>query len=94
MAFSNVKELLEGIYSDVKKGTRFIVWLSFRVPDDETLVVRELLISTSTPATPVTRDLSELRSTSRKTKIKEEPGVFQSDRKIKQEDFDIKPNIR
>ena len=83
MAFSNVKELLEGIYSDVKKGTRFVVWLGFRVPDDETLVVRELPISTSTPATPVTRDLLELRSTSRKIKIKEESGIFRSDRKIK-----------
>jgi hypothetical protein len=25
MIFSNIKELLESIYSDVKKGTRFVV---------------------------------------------------------------------
>jgi hypothetical protein len=73
MVFS--KELLEGIYSDVKKGTRFVVWLSFRVVDDETLVVRESLISISTPATPVIRKLPESRASSCKTKVKEESGI-------------------
>jgi hypothetical protein len=91
VAFSNVKELLEGIFSDVKKGTRFVVWLGFRVPDDEAL---ELPTATSTPATPVVRDLPAARSTLRKTKVKEEPGISRSNRKIKQEDSDMKSNVR
>jgi hypothetical protein len=42
MAFSSVKELLKDIYSDVKKGIRYVVWLSFRISEEETLSLREL----------------------------------------------------
>jgi hypothetical protein len=39
MAFSSIKELLKGIYLDVKKGIRYIVWLSFRMFKEETLLL-------------------------------------------------------
>jgi hypothetical protein len=94
MGFSNVKELLEGIYSDVKKGTRFVVWLGFRMPDDETLNVREESISTSVPSTPLQQATAKPSSKSQEVTIKREPGVSNRRRKIKQEKLDTKPNVR
>jgi hypothetical protein len=42
MAFSSIKELLKGIYLDVKKGIRYIIWLDFRIFKKETLLLRKL----------------------------------------------------
>jgi hypothetical protein len=56
MAFSSVKELLEGIYSDVKKGTRYVVWLGFRMSEEETLPLREL-------SAPIIGSTSPIKST-------------------------------
>jgi hypothetical protein len=89
MVFSGVKELLEGIYSDVKKGTRFVVWLGFRVPDDETLVIRESPIAT----TPVKQTPTGPRSMSRKKEIKKEPCDSSSIHEIKQEKSSGKSNV-
>jgi hypothetical protein len=94
MVFGNIKEMLEGIYSDVKKGTRHVVWLGFRVSDDETLAIREASIPTSNPGTPATQDPPKTRHVSRKTKIKKEPKHTGIDRKIKKEKSDSKLNVR
>jgi hypothetical protein len=93
MAFNSVKELLEGIYSDVKKGTRFVVWLGFRVSDEETLVIRELSVPTSVSATPVKKASSKARP-AKKTNIKKEPGLLNNNRKIKQEKPSARSNVR
>jgi hypothetical protein len=94
MVFSSVKELLEGIYSDVKKGTRFVVWLGFRVSDEETLAIQESSVPTSTSATPVMQAPPKTRPVAQKTKIKKEPSLSNNNRKIKQEKSDAKPNVR
>jgi hypothetical protein len=94
MVFSNVKELLEGIYSDVKKGSRFVVWLGFRVSDEETLVIREPSVPTSVSTTPAKRAPPKHRPIPEKTKIKKESGVSDSNQNIKQEKSDAKSNVR
>ena len=88
MVFGSIKEMLEGIYSDVKKGTRHVVWLGFRIPDDEILAIREASISRSNPGTPIKQEAPESRPVSRKTKIKKEPT------KIKKEKSGSKLNVR
>ena len=55
--FKSIKDILEGIYLDIKKGIRHIIQLSFRVSDDEILNIRNALISKSDFSTPVTQDL-------------------------------------
>jgi hypothetical protein len=94
MVFSSVKELLEGIYSDVKKGTRFVVWLGFRVSDEETLVIRELPVPTSASTTPAEQAPPKTRLTTTKTKIKKEPGLLSNNRKIKPEKPSAQSNVR
>ena len=66
-----MKDMLEGIYSDVKKGTRYVVWLGFRISDDEILAIQDA--SVSRPSTPITLGLPKARKASRKTNIKKEP---------------------
>lgn len=94
MVFNSVKELLEGIYSDVKKGTRYVIWLGFRVSDEETLVIRESSVPTSVSTTPAKQVLPKARPATKKTKIKKEPGLLDNNRKIKQEKPDAKSNVR
>ena len=53
MMFKSIKNILKGIYLNVKKGTRYIVWLDFRVFDDETLAIWDISVSKSDPSTPV-----------------------------------------
>jgi hypothetical protein len=94
MVFSSVKELLEGIYSDVKKGTRFVVWIGFRVSDEDTLTIRESSVPTSTSASPVKKAPPKPRPVTQKTKIKKEPALSNNNRKVKKENPDAKPNVR
>ena len=67
MVFENMKDMLEGIYSDVKKGTRYVVWLGFRISDDEILAIQDA--SVSRPSTPATSDPPKARKASRKKNI-------------------------
>src|SRR2546423_14592725 len=94
MVFSSVKELLEGIYSDVKKGTRFVVWIGFRVSDEDIFTIRESSVPTSTSASPVKEAPPKARPVTRKTKIKKEPALSNNNRKVKKENPDAKPNVR
>lgn len=94
MVFNSVKELLEGIYSDVKKGTRFVIWLGFRVYDEETLVIRESPVPTSASTTPAEQAPTKTRLMTKKTKIKREPGLLNNNRKIKQEKSSAQSNVR
>ena len=94
MVFNSVKELSEGIYSDVKKGTRFMIWLSFRVSDEETLIIRESSVPISASTTPAEQVLPKARPVTKKTKIKKEPGLLNNNRKIKQEMPDAQSNVR
>ena len=94
MVFNSVKELLEGIYSDVKKGTRYVIWLGFRVSDEETLVIRESPVPTSASTTPAEPAPPKTRLMTKKTKIKKEPGLLNNNRKIKQEKSSALSNVR
>jgi hypothetical protein len=94
IVFNSVKELLEGIYSDVKKGTRYVIWLGFRVSDEETLVIRESSVPISASTTPAKRAPSKARPATKKTQIKKEPGLLNNNRKIKQEKPDTQSNVR
>jgi hypothetical protein len=94
MVFSNVKELLKDIYSDVKKSSRFIVWLSFRVSDKETLIIREPLIPINVSTTPAKRAPPKHRPIPKKIKIKKKSSVSNSNQNIKQEKCDAKSNVR
>jgi hypothetical protein len=93
MVFNSVKELLDGIYSDVKKDTRFVVWLGFRVSHEETLVSRESSIPTSASTTLAEQAPPKVRLMTKKTKIKKEPGL-NNNRKIKQEKPSAQSNVR
>ena len=92
MVFESMKDMLEGIYSDVKKGTRYIIWLSFRMPDDEVPAIRDA--SDSRPSLPATQDPLKARKASRKTNIKKEPRHAGNNRKIKKENSDSSLNVR
>ena len=83
MVFESIKDMLEGIYSDVKKGTRYVVWLGFRMSDDEILNT-----SISRPSTPITSGPPKARKALRKTNIKKEPRHAGIDRKTKKENSD------
>jgi hypothetical protein len=71
-----MKELLENIYLDVKKNTWFVVWLSFRVPDNETFVIRELFKCISALTSPAKQPTLKSCILSQKTKIKKKSDVF------------------
>src|SRR5437764_15361104 len=92
MTFESIKDMLEGIYSDVKKGTRHVVWLGFRVSDDDILDIRDA--SVSRPSTPITSGPPKARKASRKTNIKKEPRHAGIDHKIKKENSDSQLNVR
>ena len=92
MVFESIKDMLEGIYSDVKKGTRYVVWLGFRMSDDEVPAIRDT--SVSRPSTPATQDPPKARKASRKTNIKKEPRHAGIDHKIKKENSDSQLNVR
>ena len=68
MVFKSMKDMLEGIYSDVKKGTQYVIWLGFRMSDDEILDA-----SISRPSTPITSDPPKARKALRKINIKKKP---------------------
>ena len=68
MTFESIKDILEGIYSDVKKGTRHVVWLGFRVFDDDILNIRDI----SDSNTLATQNSFKARKVLRKTNIKKE----------------------
>jgi len=92
MVFESIKDMLEGIYSDVKKGTRYVVWLGFRMSDEEILAIQDA--SVSRPSTPVTSNPHKARKASRKANIKKEPQYAGIDRKIKKENSDSQLNVR
>jgi hypothetical protein len=94
MVFESIKDILEGIYSDVKKGTRHVVWLGFRVSDDETLAIRDTSIPLSDLSTPIEQNPPKVRKASRKTKIKKESQRAGIDRKIKKENSNSQLNVR
>ena len=92
MVFKNIKDILENIYSDMKKGTRYIIQLSFRIPDDEVSAIRDT--SDSKPSIPVTQDLLKARKVLRKINIKKKPRYTNNNYKIKKKNSDSNLNIR
>ena len=86
MVFESIKDMLEGIYSDVKKGTRYVVWLGFRMSDDEVPAIRDT--SVSRPSILVIQDSPKAYKASQKTNIKKEPRHTNINRKIKKENSD------
>jgi len=61
ITFESIKDILEGIYSDMKKGTRYVVWLGFRVSDDDILDIRDASVSTEVPLPHPVRPKQQLR---------------------------------
>ena len=87
--FESIKNMLKGIYLNVKKGTWYVIQLGFRISNDEIL---DILISR--PSTPITSGPPKARKASRKTNIKKDPRHAGIDRKTKKENSDSQLNVR
>ena len=40
MVFESIKDMLKGIYSDVKKDMQYVIWFGFRMSDDEIFAIQ------------------------------------------------------
>jgi hypothetical protein len=90
MTFKNIKNMLEGIYLNVKKGFCYIIWFGFKVFDDDIFDIQ----NASDFNTPATQNPSKTRKASRKINIKKKFQHADINRKIKKKNSDFQLNVR